>query len=194
MIRLTIAAAVALMIFSSCANKNKGVYEVPAETEGIGVVVDVHWPSQFGNHKYYAGNGDIVSGRFGWYRPPGSAANNYLNHDFNVLRIKKPISHTAAYIIFESRSIDPEELKVILGRLEGEIEDADYDDQAIKPGDTVYITAEDHYGATRVRLDIRRGENNKPVSNISFVNHYRKFRIDPLDPAAPYIPYVSEIE
>jgi hypothetical protein len=48
-----------------------------------------------------------------------------------------------------------------MGRLEGEIEDADYDDQAIKPGDTVYITAEDHYGATRVRLDIRRGEKKQ---------------------------------
>lgn len=193
MIRLTIAVAITLMIFSSCV-KNTVMHEVPKDTEGIGTVVDVHWPSQLGNHKFYAGNGDIVSGRFGWYRPPGSAAMYRFEHDYNVLIIKKPISHSATYIIFESTGIDHEELKVILGRLEGEIADADYDDNALMPGDMVYITTEDYYGATKVRLDIRRGENNEPVADISFVNHYRKFRLDPLDPVAPYIPYVSEIE
>ena len=40
--------------------------------EGYGVVVDVHWPSQPGHHRFNVGNGDIVTGRYGWYSPPGS--------------------------------------------------------------------------------------------------------------------------
>ena len=145
MVRLTIVSAIALMVFSACANKE--YHPVPQETAGIGTVVDVHWPSQFANHKFDVGNGDIVSGRYGWYRPPGSAATYHYEHDYNVLIIKKPISHAATYIIFESTSIDPDELKVRLGRLESEIADADYDDGALIPGDMVYITTEDYYGA-----------------------------------------------
>jgi len=160
----------------------------------VGTVVDVHWPSQFGNHEYSMGNGDIVSGRYGWYRPPGSAAAYQLRYDYNVLIIKKPISHAATYIVFDPVTVDPKGVQKLLGRIDGEISDVDFNEGALKPGDMVFVTIEDYYGVNKIGLDFRRGEYNEPLASVSFLNGYRNFRTDPLDPAAPYIPYLSEIE
>ncbi len=158
--------------------------------EGYGVVVDVHWPSQPGHHRFNVGNGDIVTGRYGWYSPPGSIG----PEDYNVLIITKPISKARTYIVFEASNIDPEVLKVKLGRLEGEIGDVGTDEGALKPGDTVHITTEDFMGLTKITLDFTRGDKEKPVAKFSFINHLTHPRTDPMDPAYPYIPYISEIE
>ena len=157
--------------------------------EGYGVVVDVDWPSQPGHRRFNVGNGDVVTGRYGWYSPPGAIG----PADYNVLIITKPISKARTYIVFEATNIDPEVLKKKLGRLEGEIRDVGEHEWALKPGDTVHITTEDFMGLTKITLDFTRGEEQKPVAKFSFVNHL----VDPIpetDPAYPYIPYVSEIE
>lgn len=157
--------------------------------EGYGVVVDVDWPAQPGHRRFNVGNGDVVTGRYGWYSPPGAVG----PADYNVLMITKPISHARAYIIFEASNIDPEVLKKKLGRLEGEIKDVGEHEGALKPGDMVHITTQDFHGLTKITLDFSRGEEQKPVANFSFINHL-VFPIPETDPAYPYIPYVSEIE
>ncbi len=191
MIRLTIAALILLACWG-CAKKE--VHQAPQNTIAVGTVVDVHWPSEFGNHEFNMGDGDIVSGRYGWYRPPGSAAIYHFKQDYNVLIIKKPISHAATYIVFDPVTVDPKGVQKLLGRIDGELSDVDFNEGALKPGDLMFITIKDYYGANKIVLDFRRGEYNEPLASVSFLNHYRNFRTDELDPAAPYIPYLSEIE
>ncbi len=193
MIRLTIAALI-LIVCSGCASKQKEVHQPPPNTIAVGTVADVHWPAQWGNHKYHMGDGDIVSGRYGWYRPPGSAAAYHFKDDYNVIIIKKPISHAATYIVFDPVTVDPKGVQKLLGRIEGELSNVDFNEGALQPGDMVFITIEDYYGANKVGLDFRRGEYNEPLANVTFLNRYRTFRTDPEDPVAPYIPFVSEIE
>lgn len=193
MIRLALVLSV-LILCAGCAQNQREPYPPPDNTIAVGTVVDVNWPAQWGNHKYNIGNGDIVSGRYGYYRPPGSAQNNQLKDDYNVIIIKKPISHAAAYIIFDPLTVDPKGVEKLLGRIDGEILDVDMDEGTIKPGDLVFITISDYHGLNKVGLDFRRGEYNDPLAEVSFVNRFRNHRIDPLDPAAPYIPYISEIE
>ena len=194
MIRLTVLLLLT-SVFIGCAKKEtREVQEPPQNTIALGTVVDVHWPSQRKNNKFNMGNGDIVSGRYGWYRPPGSAAMKDYNDDYNVLIIKKPINHAATYIVFEPVTVDPKEFQRLISRFDGELSDVEFNDGTIKPGDMVFITIDDFYGAYKIGLDFRRGEYNDPVANVSFLNRYRNFRTDELDPAAPYIPYISEIE
>ena len=157
--------------------------------EGYGVVVDVDWPAQPGHRRFNVGNGDVVTGRYGWYSPPGAVG----PADYNVLIITKPISKARTYIVFEATNIDPEVLKKKLGRLEGEIQDVCDREGALKPGDMVHITTEDVHGLTKVELHFTRGEDQKHVARVSFINHL-VFPIPETDPAYPYIPYVSEIE
>ena len=185
MTRLILSVAALLLVFAAYANGA----DAP-RPEGYGVVVDVHWPSQPGHQRFNVGNGDIVTGRYGWYSTPGTTG----PEDYNVLIITKPISKARTYIVFEASNIDPEVLQKKLGRLEGEIGDVGTDEGALKPGDMVHITTEDFMGLNKITLDFTRGEDQKPVANFSFINHLTHPRTDPMDPAYPYIPYISEIE
>ncbi|HVY54723.1 MAG TPA: hypothetical protein VHC46_03110 [Thermodesulfobacteriota bacterium] len=167
-------------------------YARGAETpmpEGYGVVVDVDWPSEPGNPRFNVANGDVVTGRYGWYSPPGVIG----PADYNVLIITKPINHARAYIVFEAINIDQEVLKKKLGRLEGEIKDVGKHEGALKPGDNVHITTEDFYGLTKINLSFTRGEKQKPVAKFYFVNHL-VHPVPETNPAYPYIPYISEIQ
>ncbi len=161
--------------------------------EGYGVVVDVHWPSQPGQKRFNTGNGDIVTGRYGWYSPPGNAG-PFADQNYNVLIITKPISKVRTYIVFEASNVDPEVLKKKLGRLEGEIRDVGTNEGALKPGDMVHITTQDVSGLIKVTLAFTRGDENKPVAEFSFINHLVHPLDDPDNPAYPYLPYISEIE
>ena len=185
MARPILPAFVLLLAFSVCA-----LGASAPMPEGYGVVVDVHWPSQPGHHRFNVGNGDVVTGRYGWYSPPGATG----PEDYNVLIITKPISKARTYIIFEASNIEPEVLQKKLGRLEGEIQDVGEHEWALKPGDNVHITTEDFMGLTKITLDFTRGEKQKPVAQFSFINHLTHPRTDPVDPVYPYIPYVSELE
>ena len=192
MIRLS-ALALLIVVLTGCAQKREPL-PPPDNTIAIGIVVDVHWPTQWGNHDYNIGNGDIVSGRFGWYKPPGSTANYHVKDDYNVIIIKKPISHAATYIVFDPITVDPKGVQKLLVEIDGEIKDVDMDEGTVKPGDLVFITISDYYGLNKVGLDFRRGEYNDPLAEVSFVNRFRNHKVDPEDPAAPYIPYISEME
>jgi len=185
MTRLILSVTAVLLISAGYANG--ATAPMP---EGYGVVVDVDWPSQPGHRRYNVGNGDIVTGRYGWYSPPGAVG----PEGYNVLIITKPISKARTYIVFEASNIDTEVLKKKLGRLEGEIRDVGTDEGALKPGDDVHITTEDFMGLTRITLDFTRGEKQKPVAKFSFINHLTHPNADPNDPAYPYIPYISEIQ
>lgn len=189
MSRFSLAASVLFLMISAYTPA------APAEDpEGFGVVVDIHWPSNPGHMRFNVGNGDLVTGRYGYYRPPRYYNTPLTGDDNNVLIITKPISKARTYIVFEGVNVDPELLKKKLGSLEGEIGDVGTDEGALKPGDMVRITTEDFHGATKVVLSFTRGEENKPVAEFSFINHMTHPRTDPLDPARPYIPYVSQIE
>lgn len=193
MIRLG-ALALFIVVLSGCAQNNREPLPPPDNTIAVGTVVDVHWPTQWGNHDYNIGNGDIVSGRFGWYRPPGSAANYHFKDDYNVIIIQKPISHAATYIVFDPITVDPDAVQELLVEIDGEIKDVDMDEGTVKPGDMVFITISDYHGLNKIGLDFRRGEYNDPLAKVSFINRFRNHEVDPLDPAAPYIPYISEME
>lgn len=189
MVRFSTAAALLFLIITAYL---PGAHA--EEPEGFGVVVDIHWPSNPGHLRYNVGNGDIVTGRYGYYRPPRYYNVPLTGDDNNVLVITKPISKARVYMVFEGVNIDPELLKKKLGRLEGEIDDVGTDEGALKLGDMVHITTEDFHGATKVVLSFTRGEKNKPVAEFSFINHLTHPRTDPLDPVRPYIPYISQIE
>lgn len=161
--------------------------------EGVGVVVDTHWPSEPGHLRFNIGNGDIVTGRFGYYKPPAYLNLPPMGHDNNVLIITKPISHARAYIMFDAIDMDPEVMKKALDNLEGEIRDVGTDEWAIKPGDQVHIQTEDFHGMTKVILTFIRCGEMHPIAQVSFINHLT-FPIEPSNPAYPYIPYVSQIE
>ena len=190
MVRLIAALFATLLALSACGVK----HPVPNDSEAVGMVVDVHWPSRPGYHKFDAGNGDFVTGRYDYYRPPGSKANYQVKQDYNVIVIKKPISKIAAYIVFEGTLMNEEQIREHLGSLYGEVLDVDPTEKALEPGDMVYIKTDKENGLTKVMMDFRRGDKNTPVADISFLNHYRRVQTDELDPAAPYIPYISEIE
>lgn len=187
MTRLILSVAAVLLI--------SAVYTYGAATpmpEGYGVVVDVHWPSQPGDHRFDVGNGDVVTGRYGWYSPPGDSG-PFAKNDYNVLIITKPISKARTYIVFEASNIKPDVLKKKLGTLEGEIRDVGTHEGALEPGDIVRITTEDFMGLTKITLDFTRGEKQKPVAKFSFVNHLVHPLNDPHNPVTPYLPYVSEM-
>ena len=167
-------------------------YAYGAETpmpEGYGVVVDVDWPSEPGNYRFNVANGDVLTGRYGWYNPPGVIG----PPNYNVLIITKPIDHARTYIVFEATNMDQEALKKKLGRLEGEISGVGKHEGALKPGDNVHITTEDVHGLTKITLDFTRGDKQKHVANFSFVNHL-VHPIPETNPAYPYLPYISEIQ
>jgi hypothetical protein len=127
MTRLILSVAALFLAFSG--------YAQGAPTpmpEGYGVVVDVNWPAQPGHKRFNTGNGDVVTGRYGWYSPPGDAG-PFAKDDYNVLIITKPISKVRAYIVFEASNVEPEVLKKKLGTLEGEIRDVGTDECALKP-------------------------------------------------------------
>ncbi len=189
MVRFSAAAALLFLIISAYmpgANAQS--------PEGFGVVVDIHRPTNPNHLRFNVGNGDIVTGRYGYYRPPSRYKLPIIDSDNNVLVITKPISKARTYIVFDGINIDPELLKEKLGRIEGEINDVGTDEGALKLGDMVHITTEDFHGATKVVLKFTRGEENKPVAEFSFINHLTHPRTDPYDPAKPYIPYISQIE
>ncbi|MEQ9618951.1 MAG: hypothetical protein RIG61_07225 [Deltaproteobacteria bacterium] len=189
MTRLFPAVTALLLIFSAYAPGAQA-----QNPEGVGVVVDIHWPSQPNHLRYNVGNGDVVTGRYGYYRPPGYYNLPITHSDNNVLIITKPISKARTYIMFEGVNIDPELLKKKLGRLEGVIMDVGTDEWALQLGDQVHITTEDFYGATKVNLTFIRCGRWEPIAEFSFVNHLIPPHTQPSAEAAPYIPYISQIE
>jgi len=193
MMRFSLALLGALLLFCGYTSGAMAQTDPEASPEGFGTIVDVHWPSQPKSKRFHVGNGDKVTGRYGWYRPPSDQNEPLEKSDYNVLVITKPISKARVYIIFEAINIDPEVLKKRLGRLEGIIDDVGTQEGALKVGDSVHITTQDYFGATRVILDVKRGDD-KPVAQYSFLNHYRLDRTGENDPVLPYMPYVSEIE
>jgi len=189
MIRFSLAAA-AIFLIGSMYTTASGA-ERP---EGVGVVVDVFWPSTPNHLRYNIGNGDIVTGRYGYYKPPRRYNLPTTDSDNNVLIITKPISKARIYIMFEGINIDPELLKEKIWSIEGEIMDVGTHEWAIQPGDQVHITTEEFHGATKVNLAFMRCGHGDPIADVSFVNHLVHPLTDPENPAAPYIPYISQIE
>ena len=161
--------------------------------EGVGVVVDIDWPSQPNHRRFNVANGDIVTGRFGYYKPPKYLNLPIVTDTNNVIIITKPINHARAYIMFDAIDTDPEFMKKKLGNLEGEIRDVGTNEWALQLGDQVHIQTEDLHGMTKVNLTIIRCGERFPIAQYSFINHLT-FPRPPDDPAAPYIPYVSQMQ
>jgi hypothetical protein len=160
--------------------------------EGYGVVVDVNRQSEPGVRRFNATNGYVVTGRNGWYNPPGDTG-PFAKNDYNVIIITKLINKASAYIVFEVSNVEPEVLKKKLSTIKGEVRDMGTDEEALNPGDMVHITNQNAYRPTKVTLSFTRGKHNKPVAEFCFINHLVHPLHDPDNPAAPYLPYVSEI-